>query len=319
MDAAQTISYFTGKRILVIGDIMLDSYVFGNVTRISPEAPIPIVLATRNDSIIGGAANVAHNIVALGGKATLIGVVGNDLTGKKVTELIRKAGIDSSGIVVQDDKMTIEKTRIIGNKQQLVRIDHEDTLPLDDTSKSAIKQFIGKTLSSYDAVIISDYNKGVAEEGFTQELIQLARDLKKPIIVDPKPVHAHLFKGVTVITPNHKEASEIAHLPETNGHEILAIGRKIMHELGCKVVITRGEKGMTIFDGVSEKDIPTKARQVFDVTGAGDTVTAVLALALAAGSALADAADLANHAAGIVVEKIGNGTVTQEQLRGSFR
>ena len=307
-----------GKRVMIVGDVMLDHYTFGSVTRISPEAPVPVVEVIDEQYLLGGAGNVARNIVALGGKATMVGLIGDDRDGETLSELLEKSAIDTA-LVHDDRRRTTRKTRIIAQNQQIVRVDREHTGKLSETVVGALLEFIEKHGQQHDIVIVSDYGKGL----ITGPIMDALRSLKgadghRPrILVDPKPVNYDLYHGVDILTPNAKEASEGAGIPCAWPDGPAPVGKALFKRLNCRdLLITLGPQGMALFEGpASARHIPTFARKVFDVTGAGDTVIATLALGLAAGASLLQAAVLANHAAGIVVAQVGAATPTLESLR----
>ncbi len=307
---------FRNKRILVIGDLMLDKYIYGNVTRISPEAPVQVVNVTKEDYRPGGSANVASNIAALSAKAIVIGIVGNDSACKILKDRLENMGIDTSGVFVDESRPTIQKVRILGQHQQLLRVDYEKNDKIPDKTQQEILRYLERIISSIDAVVISDYNKGVVYEDFTLKILDICRKNSKVIVVDPKPSNSRFFTKVSLIAPNHKEASEMAGIEEKSNDDLIRIGKKLVREINSNVLITRGEKGMSLFDkNGAITHIPTKAKEVYDVTGAGDTVCATLALALSSGCSLKNASILANHAAGIVVGKLGTSTVSLEELK----
>lgn len=312
---------FSSANVVVIGDIILDHFLWGSATRISPEAPVPVVTVQREDHMLGGSANVLRNIVSLGGKGALCGIVGDDGMGRKITQLVERLGMPIDGLIVGRRPTTV-KTRVVAQGQQVVRFDRETIGPLSTASLDALLGFLESHLHEYDAVIVSDYAKGVVGD---QLMIPLHRLLAAarvrthrsiPLVVDPKPSNIHCFTGVTVITPNHHEARQIAGMRIEDERSLGAAARQIRDEIGCKaVLITQGEAGMAL---LQEDDqlvtIPTMAKEVFDVTGAGDTVVATLSLALASGCPMRDAAILANHAAGIVVGKVGTASVSTTEL-----
>ena len=297
---------FKGKNILIVGDIMLDKYIFGKVERISPEAPVQVVEVIKEDYVPGGAANVANNIAALEGNAFMVGIVGDDKEANILLEELSKRNINTQGIIKDQNKPTTQKVRVLGQKQQLLRIDYEKKDYLNKETENTILNFIKTKITDIDAVIISDYAKGVITENMIAQIKEIAGN--KIIIVDPKPKHKKFYKGVTLITPNLKEAKEMAE------KEV-----DLITELGSPILVTKGEKGMSLY----EKDgnitnIPTKAKEVYDVSGAGDTTVATLTLSLTTGATLKQAAILANHAAGITVGKIGTSTVTIEEIKKSI-
>lgn len=313
------LSKFKEKKILVIGDIMLDKYIWGSVDRISPEAPVPVVKADYEEYLPGGAANVANNIAALGAKVFMVGLLGGDNAGFILSSELNKRTINTDGINVDKNKPTIQKIRVIGQKQQLLRIDYEKVSYQEKDYEEKTLKFISDKIKQIDAIIVSDYAKGVITKNLMQNLIELCKTNKKIIVVDPKPKHIAYYKDATLITPNTKEAYEITNLAESYDEDINVMGNKIIQKTNSDVLITRGEKGMSLF----EKDgkithIPTKTKEVYDVTGAGDTVVAVLALSLASGASTEQAAIIANHAAGIVVGKIGTSTASIAELKTSL-
>ncbi|MBU1228386.1 MAG: D-glycero-beta-D-manno-heptose-7-phosphate kinase [Proteobacteria bacterium] len=307
-----------GRRVMIVGDVMLDHYTFGTVTRISPEAPVPVLQVSDEQYRLGGAGNVARNIVALGGQALIIGVIGSDQDGHVLTGLLKDAGVQTD--LVQDDRRrTTRKTRIIAQNQQIVRVDREHTETLSKAVVGALLEKVAAHAQTHDIVVVSDYGKGVV----TRALMDALRALTGPsrvrprILVDPKPVNYDLYKDVDILTPNAKEASEGAGRSATGPDGPLPAAAELFKRLNCaQLLITLGAQGMALFEGPEKaRLIPTFARKVFDVTGAGDTVIATLALALAAGADLLSAAVLANHAAGIVVAQVGAATASVEALR----
>jgi D-beta-D-heptose 7-phosphate kinase/D-beta-D-heptose 1-phosphate adenosyltransferase len=309
-----------GKKILVIGDIMLDKYIWGEVFRISPEAPVPIVHVTKETYVPGGAANVANNIVSIGGEAYVCSVVGQDRSGKALVDELEKRGIKTEAIVEDGNRPTIQKIRVMGGRQQLLRMDKENSDYVDSEIEEKIIDKIKTLLSSVDAVVISDYAKGVITEKLMENVRKYCIETKKPVIVDGKPVHKLWFKDLTIITPNTNEAIEMSGIVIKKDDDVVSVGKRLMEELNTNVLITRGEKGMTLFDKEGKiSDIPTKAREVYDVSGAGDTVVGVLSLGLASGMDLNSASQIANYAAGIVVGKLGTATVSIEELEQMIR
>lgn len=317
----EAVGRFGHARILVIGDVIVDQFIWGTVTRISPEAPVPVVNVNREELLLGGSANVLKNIYSLGGQGSLCGVIGSDLMGDKLVELVGLLPAPVQGLV-RGDRPTTVKSRVVAQGQQVVRFDREESgIPSRKTLEAMIA-YLEQNLHTFDSVIVSDYSKGVVNESLMIRLHQLRRDIvdrdgrKLPLIVDPKPVNLHRFIGATVITPNTLEASVMSGMEVRNEQQLLAASRFIRDEIDCEaVLITRGEAGMALLqDDDRLVTIPTTAKEVFDVTGAGDTVVATLALGLAAGSSMRDAAILANHAAGIVVGKVGTASVSGEEL-----
>lgn len=308
---------FRQKRILVIGDLILDHYVYGMVARISPEAPVPIVDVTSDEHKLGGAANVAHNIVSLGGQATTVGVVGKDPASEVLEELLRERGIDF--IAIEDKRPTTVKTRVIAHSQQVVRFDHEEKKKLSGKVLKGLVEYILKAVPEHDAVVLSDYKKGVVTPEVIKAVLK-ASGSEKLVAVDPKVGHFPLYKGVSVITPNVMEASQGSAVEIRDEKTLLRAGRALIKKLGVMaVLLTRGEEGMSLFQEDGVIHIPTMARKVYDVTGAGDTVIAAFALAYAAGASLQDSAVFANHAAGVVVGEVGTAVATPASVRQSIK
>jgi D-beta-D-heptose 7-phosphate kinase/D-beta-D-heptose 1-phosphate adenosyltransferase len=321
-DLFQAISRFHTAKILVIGDVIIDQFIWGTVNRISPEAPVPVVNVNREEFLLGGSANVLKNIYSLGGRGALCGVIGSDRMGEQLVGLVRALSSPAEGLV-RGERPTTVKTRVVAQGQQVVRFDREETGVPSKETLAAMIAYLEKNLGDFDAIIISDYSKGVVNESFMIRLHQLRRaiiekeDRPLPLIVDPKPANMHRFVGATVITPNNLEASKMSGMEISNEQQLLAASRYIRDEIDCEaVLITRGEAGMALLqDNDQLVTIPTMAKEVYDVTGAGDTVVATLALGLAAGCSMREAAVLANHAAGIVVGKVGTASVSADELR----
>ncbi|OGP79261.1 MAG: hypothetical protein A2V86_08505 [Deltaproteobacteria bacterium RBG_16_49_23] len=307
---------FSGVRILVVGDIMLDRFIWGDVSRISPEAPVPVVVVERETFLLGGAANVVNNIHSLGGKASLCGVVGDDEMGRKVIQRLGEMGVDRSGISVEPGRQTTVKTRIIAHHQQLVRIDRETTQRPKVSTLRSFSGYLKQKTKSFDGIILSDYGKGLLTRSLVRNVIRKAGEAGKFVMVDPKIKNFFFYRGATVVTPNTAEASSASRISITDETSLDRAGRTLLKRLKCDaLVITRGEDGMAIFEPHRKPLlVPTEAREVYDVTGAGDTVIGTMALALGAGANIRRAAELANHAAGIVVGKVGTATVGQEEL-----
>ena len=307
---------FKGKKIMVIGDIMLDKYIWGDVSRISPEAPVQVVNVLRETYEAGGAANVANNISALSGDALMVGITGNDEARKILLEELKKKEINTDGIFLDKDKPTTQKVRILGKSQQLLRVDYENKEHVRDIIKNSIVGFVEKNIKNIDVIVISDYAKGVITPEVSRNIINLAKHNSKPVIVDPKPRHKEFYKDVTLITPNNAEASEMSGIEDGSDETIMEIGNKLIKNLNTNVLITRGEKGMSMFEkGGSVTHIPANAREVYSLIGAGDTVVATIALALASGADFKEAAILSNIAAGIKVGKIGTASVSIEEIK----
>lgn len=315
--AIKLLSKFKDKRILVIGDVMLDKYVWGKTERVSPEAPIVIVEVNKENYVPGGAANVANNISTLGGHAVLIGIVGKDEARKILETELKNRKIETH--LIEDNRPTIQKVRIISQNQQLLRIDYEKKQYIEKHIESNIINFISKN-KKFDAIVISDYAKGLVTRSLVEQLVEYANTNSIPLIVDPKPKHLDYYYGVSLITPNLKEASEMTSLEGEDDKDIEVMGKFLHEKIKSNIIITRGKKGMSLFE--SEKKVlhvPTKAKEVFDVSGAGDTVVAALSLALAVNAKLPDAVEIANHAAGLVVGKVGTSTLTLKELEMNMK
>ena len=313
--------------VLVVGDVMLDRFIVGRVTRISPEAPVPIVRFESEHARLGGAANVAHNIAALGGRALLVGIVGRDAAAGWLRELLAAAGIDADGLVEDGARPTTEKVRVVTERnQQVARIDYERDADADGDIGRAIVAKAARLAAGARALLVSDYLKGVVTRALVETLLQRAgihgasaAVERTPLIVDPKIPHLACYAGATLVTPNHHEAEVATHLRVRSDDDARQAARDFKVRAQCEaVLITRGEHGVWLSAPGAEGSIPAVAREVSDVTGAGDTVVATLALALAAGATMAEAAALANQAAGIVVGKFGAATLTADELASSF-
>ena len=309
---------FSKGKILVIGDIIMDEYVWGDVSRISPEAPVPVVEVRNETKMLGGAANVIHNIATLGAKPTLCGVVGGDRTGKEILNKINNMGLFSHGIVIEQDRTTSIKTRVVARNQQVVRFDRENRINMKLESTKSLLNFIEKALDDLDAIVVADYGKGVISASLMEGLRKLIQGSSVIITVDPNTGNFEYYHGVDVITPNHHEAGAFCRFKIIDEETLAKAGKQILHELDCNsVLITQGKNGMTLFESGGEiNHIPTVAKKVFDVTGAGDTVISTFSLALASGLDLKSAAVLSNFAAGIVVGEVGTSTVSAEELKG---
>ena len=310
-------SFFNTKRVLVIGDIIVDHFIYGSVSRISPEAPVPIVEVKKDQLLLGGGANVLHNIYSLGGRASICGLIGNDAMGDHLEGLLRETGADTMGLV-RCDRPTTVKTRVIAQGQQVVRFDREKAAVPAIKSIDAMLAYLDAKLGTFDVIVVSDYFKGAISGAFMarlQERLSLFSHI--PVIVDPKPFAPDRFKNVFLITPNHHEAERMSGIAIHDDVSCKAAATRLKEMLQCRaVLITRGETGMSLLEEDGTLcSISTAAREVFDVTGAGDTVAATLALGMASGLDVADAAHLANCAAGIVVGKVGTATVTFEELQ----
>lgn len=307
---------FKSRRLAVIGDSMVDRFLWGKVDRISPEAPVPVVKLEKETRKLGGAANVAANIRALGSEVVLFGLNGKDEAGTWMNELLMEHGIDAGGMVETEDRPTTIKTRIIAHNQQVVRTDREDDSPVPATLVQELLKRL-ESMGPFDGYILSDYGKGVLTDDALKQCISTAHKAGSPIIVDPKKGDYSQYHGVTSLTPNQKEAEQACALTISDETSLTKAGDALLKRTAAEaVLITRGEHGMALFvkDG-SQHHLPTEASHVYDVTGAGDTVIAVYTTALAAGVNFADAASLANHAAGVAVRELGTVAVTADQLR----
>jgi D-beta-D-heptose 7-phosphate kinase/D-beta-D-heptose 1-phosphate adenosyltransferase len=303
------------RRVLVVGDVMLDEFLWGHVSRISPEAPVPVVEIQRESFHVGGAGNVAANVRALGARVVLAGVAGRDGAGERLFEALARAGVECA-IHVPETRPTTVKTRIVAHHQQVVRADRESSRDLTGRDEDAVIGAALDALPGCDAVIVSDYEKGVVTSRLVRTLVSRAGRSRIPLLVDPKVSHLRRYRGATLVTPNQHEAALGAGQRIETAADLRTAGSRLLDLLRCQaLLITRGEHGMALFEaGRRPLEIPTAAREVFDVTGAGDTVIATLGLAVAAGARLPVAAALANHAAGVVVGKLGTATATADEL-----
>lgn len=303
---------FKNIKIGVVGDLMLDDYIIGIVDRISPEAPVPVVNVKEERFVLGGAANVVNNLSVLGANTICFGVIGSDENGNRLLKTFEEKGIDVSGIIRTKDIPTIVKRRILAGNQQLLRIDWEKAAPISSELEEALLKNFRSKIDSLDAVILSDYDKGVLTPRVAKEIVKLCRTKNKIVTVDPKPKNAMNYVGATSMTPNRKEAMEC--LGKSGVTDFETLGRELKEKLQLtNLLLTRSEEGMSLFsDGVI--NIPTFAKEVYDVTGAGDTVISVFTLASAAGVDWHEAAKIANTAAGVVVGKMGTSTVTKEEI-----
>jgi D-beta-D-heptose 7-phosphate kinase/D-beta-D-heptose 1-phosphate adenosyltransferase len=301
---------FKSKRILVLGDLMMDKYIWGDVNRISPEAPIPVVVTKNDTSCLGGAGNVGHNLQSLGAVPILTGIVGKDKAG----DWIRKTVSDNRGIFICKTRPTTVKTRVIAHHQHVVRVDREEKKSISPRLTDKVYKFIQQ--EKFDALIISDYNKGLVTDSLLKKVLSFAQRAKFPVCVDPKLELFFSFSPITMMTPNHLEAEKIVHHTCLTDQEVEKAGATILSKISTKyLIIKRGERGLSVFGrGKKALHIPTLAKEVYDVTGAGDTVIAVSSLALVAGASIRDAALLANIAAGVVVGKLGTASLTVDEL-----
>lgn len=318
----ETIGRLADQKVMIIGDLMLDHYVFGNVSRISPEAPVPVVQVVRERYLLGGAGNVARNVASLGGDPLLVGVIGDDEDGRKLNELCAEAGM--AALAIPDPaRITTRKTRILAHNQQVVRVDRERNGEIAALIQDRIAAAVAERIDDYGVVILSDYDKGLLSAEFMARLRVIfdGRARRPLVLADPKPRNFELYSGVDLLTPNAKEAAEGTGVRLDGRAEIIKAGLALFRKLKLKnLLITLGGEGMALFEGPDRiRHIPTVAQKVFDVTGAGDTVIASIALALAAGADLCTACSVANFAAGIVVGQVGAATATREELEQAVR
>jgi len=313
---------FDGARIMVIGDVMADHYIWGDVERISPEAPVPVVHVREEKTLLGGATNVVRNIVALGAQAEILAVVGDDRNGRYIREQLDELGVTEARLHVAEDRHTTVKARVIAHGQQVVRVDWEEVAPLNRALVDEMLAQVRARLPHIDAIIVSDYGKGVINKPLLDGLRDLAVPAGKMVAIDPKIENMRHYHGFTTMTPNHHESGHALGIKLNNTDEdIHRAGPKILRRYRLQsLVITRGEKGMSLFDRKGHVvDIPTVAKEVYDVTGAGDTVIAALTCGLAVGGSLRDAALIANFAAGIVIAEIGTATASAAEVAAAVR
>ena len=315
------------SRILVVGDVMLDQFIWGSVSRISPEAPVPVVDFKSESFMPGGAANVARNLSALGAAPELFAIVGNDDSAVRIRKLLREQHVGCGGLIEHPSRPTSIKTRIVAHQQQVVRVDRESKAPLDSATTSQLLEAVERRLKGADAVIVGDYGKGVVTQSLLDALKDLCRKRGVWLSFDPKPVHHLSLTGLSLITPNRKEAFELSDLPDDTRHanplsdlNLIRTAERLLKNLSpALLLITLGEQGMLLCrQGQKLIHIPTVAQEVFDVSGAGDTVIASFTLAIAAGASPLEAAIVSNHAAGVVVGKVGTAIVTPKELLASF-
>ncbi len=319
--AVEITRLFRERRIVVLGDVMLDEFVWGDVTRISPEAPVPVVDIRRESVHLGGAANVLANLAALGAKACVVGVVGNDSAGERLRASVSKASShqDPDYLLIDEKRPSTIKTRIIAHSQLVVRADRELRTPVDSSTEAKLISAVRLALEGADGLVISDYDKGVVTPRILSEILPFAYG-RIPVLIDPKLRNLRSYQPATLVTPNHHEALRMSNLEEDSDGELERAAIFIRETLDCDaVLITRGDRGMMLLERKGDPVfVKTAAREVYDVTGAGDTVIATLAASLASGASLIEAAVLANHAAGIVVGKVGTATATANELLASF-
>ncbi len=320
--AAEIVASIRDRKIVVLGDVMLDEFVWGEVTRISPEAPVPVVDIRRESIHLGGAANVLTNLTALGAQACVIGVIGRDVAGERLRLSLREAsGLQCDDhLIVDENRPSTVKTRIIAHSQLVVRADRELRTPVNGNTEERLIHVLKEAIQSADAFVVSDYDKGVITPRILAEVLPLAYK-RLPVLIDPKIRNLASYRPATLVTPNHHEALRMTNIEEDSDGGLHRAARWLREKLNCDaVLITRGDRGMLLLEGDGDPVyVETAAREVYDVTGAGDTVIATLAAALASGSSMFEAANLANHAAGIVVGKVGTATASAEELMSSFR
>jgi D-beta-D-heptose 7-phosphate kinase/D-beta-D-heptose 1-phosphate adenosyltransferase len=312
----EAVGNFKDAKVLVVGDLILDEFLWGDVSRISPEAPVPVVWVKKESFMPGGASNVANNLSSLGAKVYLAGVVGDDERGAILKSELEQKGVNTSGIITDNSRPTILKTRVVAQHQQVVRIDKERVDPLSPAIVGKLVRYIESIMEEIDAVIIEDYGKGVITSALLGKVVPLAKRHNKVISVDPKEEHFKYYRGISVITPNNHEASRAVGFEIKDDATLIRAGQVLLKKLNCRIaLITLGENGMAVFQKSKPmKHIPTVAQEVFDVSGAGDTVIASYTLSLAIGADPIMAAHIANCAAGIVVGKVGLAVVTPDEL-----
>jgi rfaE bifunctional protein kinase chain/domain len=311
---------FSEARLIVVGDIIMDEYIWGDVSRISPEAPVPVVDIQEETKMLGGAANVLNNIASLGGKAILCGVIGDDQTGQEIVERMKRQGLRTDGVVTEPHRPTSVKTRVVAHNQQVVRFDRESRKKLDADSIEKILAFIQQMQDGYEAIVVADYGKGVISAELMEGLRGQISRSSAILAVDPKIGNFECYHNVDVITPNHHEAGAFCRMEIVDQESLVRAGNQMLRELDCRyVLITQGKDGMSLFENSGEiSHIPTVARKVYDVTGAGDTVISTFCLGLASGLDPKAAALISNYAAGIVVGEVGTSTVNADELRKVF-
>ncbi|MDQ3491214.1 MAG: D-glycero-beta-D-manno-heptose-7-phosphate kinase [Acidobacteriota bacterium] len=310
---------FADVKVLVVGDVMLDRYWWGRVGRISPEAPVPVVSLERTSLIAGGAANVAANVAGLGAKPFLFGITGKDEGAKLLPEVLQKSNISAFELFPIKDRKTTVKTRIVAHNQQVVRLDQETSTPLNSRETASLLKKIEAAFDLIDVVILSDYAKGFLTDELIKRLISQGKKNGKIVLIDPKGKDYSKYSGATILTPNQREAADACGLEDNCSNLVERSGEMLLERLGLKaLLITQGEKGMTLLQkGKSSSYLPATARKVYDVTGAGDTAIATMAVALGSGMDFLQAAEIANTAAGLVVEKIGTTPITREMLESA--
>ena len=312
---------FADVRALVVGDVMLDRYLWGTVSRISPEAPVPVVKLEKMTSMPGGAANVAANVASLGAKPFLVGAIGVDEGGRELPDVLTKCNVGAEFLVKFENRPTTTKTRIVAHSQHVVRVDDEHAQPLDEKQAEIVGQKIAELMPKSDVVVLSDYAKGCLCESVLAAAIETAKKLKKPVLVDPKGRNYLKYKGSSLLTPNKGEAAAASGVDITDEISCRRAGEKLLQEIELdSLLITLGEEGMALFEkGKDSRQFPAVARKVYDVTGAGDTVIAALGIAIGAGADLATAAQIANAAAGLAVEQVGTAAVKLPELHEQLK
>jgi len=321
LDALQAVvGRFSGRRLMVLGDLMLDHYLWGRCERISPEAPVPVVDVQRESSSLGGAGNVAANLASLGAEPVLVGVMGDDAHGQQLLDAFAERGVNTRSLVRDATRPTTFKTRIIAQHQQVVRADWESRADVDAAALQGVLDAIAREIPRCEGLIVSDYGKGVVTRPVLEHAISLARKHGIAISVDPKESHIDAYRGVNILTPNQHEAGWVMGRRIVDEASLMDVGRGLQKKLDAEgVLVTRGPDGMSLFERSGRTThLPTVAREVFDVTGAGDTVVSVVALSLAAGADYPEACYLANHAAGVVIREVGTATCSPAQLRESL-
>ena len=314
---AKIIDNFASKRILVLGDILVDKYITGEATRISPEAPVVVVNVKGEKYVPGGASNVANNLAALGARVFLNGVIGEDIVGRKFLDDLTEANINTDGVAIDKTRSTIVKTRVLASHQQLLRFDYEQKQSISREIEDAVISLVGKSISDFDAVVISDYEKGFVTPLLARRIISISHKAKKTVIAGPKPNNIRSYRGCDVLSLNRSEAMKCGELFNyAKNQQIESVGSFLLRKLRLRaLLITLSEKGMLLVQERGQTSISASAKEVFDVTGAGDTVVAAFSLAVAAGADFETAARLANRAAGIVVGKLGTAVTSREELK----
>ncbi|HEV8430978.1 MAG TPA: D-glycero-beta-D-manno-heptose-7-phosphate kinase [Pyrinomonadaceae bacterium] len=317
--ASEILRTFRNAYVLVLGDVMLDEFVWGDVTRISPEAPVPVVDVRRESLHLGGAGNVLANLVALGARGSVVGVVGKDGAGERLQAGLSELGARDQCLIIDESRPSTTKTRIIAHSQLVVRADRESRAPVTTKIEDQILSCLKDALKQADALVISDYDKGVVTPRILREILPIAYE-RVPVLVDPKLRNFNSYRPATLVTPNHLEALRMSDTEDHSDDGSHSAAKVIREKLGCDaVLITRGDRGMMLLEANNQPVyVETAAREVYDVTGAGDTVIATLAASLASGATMLEAATLANHAAGIVVGKVGTATASADELLETF-